>query len=296
MPSEQFDARSKGLVLTTAGGLALSFDIPLVRLADGDIWPVLALRNLSTFALAFAILLILRRVGDGRVPFRLSIRSLAASALYGLSTMAFIAAVYHTTTANLVFIVAFNPMFGALLSWFFLKERPSSATLATMAIMVCGVALIVGDGMAAGHLFGDLLALACGFLIAAALTIGRASKEPMGFAPLMGTLLPGMAGLVMASQTGFAIGDPQWVLLDGAVMMPLAFWCLATGPRYLPAAEVGMFYLLETILAPIWMWLIFTEAPSGMTLVGGTIMLLGLIGNSLLQVWLSRRVQPEPGV
>jgi len=161
-----------------------------------------------------------------------------------------------------------------------------------MAIMVCGVALIVGDGMAAGHLFGDLLALACGFLIAAALTIGRASKEPMGFAPLMGTLLPGMTGLVMASQTGFAISDPQWVLLDGAVMMPLAFWCLATGPRYLPAAEVGMFYLLETILAPIWMWLIFTEAPSRMTLVGGTIMLLGLIGNSVLQVWLSRRVQP----
>lgn len=292
MPSEQFDARRKGLVLTTAGGLALSFDIPLVRLADGGIWPVLALRNLSTFVLALLLLLLLRRIGGGRAPFRLTRRSLAASTLYGLSTMAFIAAIYHTTTANLVFIVAFNPMFAALLSWVFLKERPSPATLATMAVMVFGVLLIVGDGMASGHLFGDLLALACGFLIAAALTIGRASREPMGFAPLMGTLLPGLIGLVMASQTGFAVSGPQWALLDGAVMMPLAFWCLATGPRYLPAAEVGMFYLLETILAPIWMWLVFAEAPSRMALLGGTIMLIALLGNSLLQVRLARRLQP----
>ena len=71
-------------------------------------------------------------------------------------------------------------------------------------------------------------------------------------------------------------------------MMPLAFWCLATGPKYLSGPEVGMFYLLETILAPIWVWLIFSEIPSARTLFGGSILVLALIGYSARQM---RRVE-----
>lgn len=291
MHPDKLDERRKGLLLTTAGGLLLSFDIPLVRLTEGSIWSVLALRNISTFIIALALLGLIRLFAAKRQSFVLSRAALLASLLYGLSTMAFIAAIYHTTTANLVFIIAFNPMFGAILSWVFLKERPSPSTLATMVIMIMGVLLIVGDGMASGNFLGDLLALACGLLIAAALTVGRASKQPMGFAPLLGTLVPGTIGLAMSLQTGFELGYPQWMLLDGAIMMPLAFWCLATGPRYLPAAEVGLFYLLETILAPIWIWLIFAEAPSRTTLIGGSAMILALFGNSLGQIWLGRRLR-----
>jgi len=237
MHPDKLDERRKGLLLTTAGGLLLSFDIPLVRLTEGSIWSVLALRNISTFIIALALLGLIRLFAAKRQSFVLSRAALLASLLYGLSTMAFIAAIYHTTTANLVFIIAFNPMFGAILSWVFLKERPSPSTLATMVIMIMGVLLIVGDGMASGNFLGDLLALACGLLIAAALTVGRASKQPMGFAPLLGTLVPGTIGLAMSLQTGFELGYPQWMLLDGAIMMPLAFWCLATGPRYLPAVR-----------------------------------------------------------
>jgi drug/metabolite transporter (DMT)-like permease len=67
-------------------------------------------------------------------------------------------------------------------------------------------------------------------------------------------------------------------------MIPLAFFCLATGPRYLSAPEVGMFYLLETILAPIWVWLVFAETPTTQTLMGGAILIFALIGHSLWQM------------
>ena len=70
---------------------------------------------------------------------------LAVAALYGLGSITFITAVYNTSTANLVFILAFNTMFAALLSWIFLKERPRPATLLAMAAMVGGVLIIVGD-------------------------------------------------------------------------------------------------------------------------------------------------------
>jgi len=44
-----------------------------------------------------------------------------------------------------------------------------------------------------------------------------------------------------------------------------------------------MFYLLETILAPIWVWLIFAEAPTNMALAGGAILILALGAHSLWQ-------------
>lgn len=71
--------------------------------------------------------------------------------------------------------------------------------------------------------------------------------------------------------------------------MPLAFWCLATGTRFLSAPEVAMFYLLETILAPIWVWLIFAEAPSNMTLAGGLVLVVALAAHSLWQARVKAR-------
>jgi drug/metabolite transporter (DMT)-like permease len=46
-----------------------------------------------------------------------------------------------------------------------------------------------------------------------------------------------------------------------------------------------MFYLLETILAPIFIWLIFSEAPTTMTLAGGAILVCAIMAHSL---WMAR--------
>ncbi|MGO7565746.1 EamA family transporter, partial [Rhizobium johnstonii] len=78
----------------------------------------------------------------------------------------FLLAVLNTSTANVVFIVAFNPMFAALLSGIFLKERPAPATLIAMAARIFGVGLIVRDGLSGGQLFGDTMALLTAFIIA----------------------------------------------------------------------------------------------------------------------------------
>ena len=45
-----------------------------------------------------------------------------------------------------------------------------------------------------------------------------------------------------------------------------------------------MFYLLETILAPIWIWIVFMEVPTSQTLVGGAVLILALVGHSIWQM------------
>ena len=277
----------KGLLLTTFGGLVLSMDIPLIRLSSGEVWSVLSARSLATVVVALAALFLIRRVTGsvrGVLPGWLGI---LVGFFYGLTTISFILAVYYTTAANVVFIIALNPMFTALLSWIFLKERPALSTFVTMAVMILGVGLIVGDGMEGGHLLGDALSVLASFSIACAITISR--RRDMGFASLLAAILPAAVGLYHVAPSGFSIDNPGWILLDGGVLMPLSFWCLATGTRFLSAPEVAMFYLLETILAPIWVWLIFAEAPTNMTLAGGAILILALAAHSLWQARVKAR-------
>lgn len=279
----------KGLLLTSLGGLALSMDIPLIRLSSGEVWSVLSARSLATIVVALAALFVIRRVTGSLqtvLPGRLGI---PVGFFYGLTTITFLLAVYYTKAANVVFIIALNPMFTALLSWIFLKERPALSTFITMAVMILGVGLIVGDGMEAGHLLGDALSVIASLSIACAITMSRASGQDMGFASLLAAVIPAAVGLYHIAPTGFSIEHPGWILFDGALLMPLSFWCLATGTRFLSAPEVAMFYLLETILAPIWVWLIFSEAPTNMTLAGGAILILALAAHSLWQARVKAR-------
>ncbi|MQW85941.1 DMT family transporter [Sinorhizobium saheli] len=297
-PSSDAARHRRGLAITGLGGLALSFDIPLIRAADGEVWSILALRSLSTFAVAIVAWFVLNRLMGRRIALIPGKAGLVAGLLYGINSFTFLLAVFKTSTANVVFVLAFTSMFAALLSWIFLKERPSNATLVTMAIMICGVGFIVQDGLESGHLFGDAMAACSAFLLAGAITVSRASGRDMALVPLTTAIFPAIAALLLMPSGGFTIAAPSYILFNGLVMIPLAFFCLATGPRYLSAPEVGMFYLLETILAPIWVWIAFSEVPRSQTLLGGAILILALAGHSLWQMRLrSARMRapcPEP--
>jgi len=281
---------TKGLLLTALGGMALTVDIPLIRLANGEAWTILMLRTGTTFLSALVVWAVWRSFtpkAPQLVPGR---TGLLVALLYGLGSITFVTGVFHTSTANLVFILAFNTMFAALLSWIFLKERPQTVTLVTMAVMILGVLIIVGSSLGTGHLFGDMMALASAFFIACAITISRASGKDMGFTALVGVILPCLVAMFMVSSTGsFQIEAPWWIIFNGAVVMPISFFCLANGPKYISGPEVAMFYLLETVLAPVWVWMIFSEVPSRNSLIGGVILIVALVFHSMWQLQQGRR-------
>jgi drug/metabolite transporter (DMT)-like permease len=275
---------AKGFALTALGGLTLTVDIPLIRLAGGDHWTILLLRSSTTLAVTLLIWLAWRWLRGNAPPLVPGRSGLAVALFYGLGSISFITAVFHTSTANLVFILVFNTMFAALLSWLVLGERPRTATLIAMVLMTGGVLVIVSDSIGTGQLFGDLMALASSLFLASAITVSRASGKDMGFTALVAVLLPFVLAVVMVQKTGFQVEAPWWIILNGGVIMPIAFFCLATGPKYISGPEVAMFYLLETVLAPVWVWMIFAEIPSRNSLIGGAILVVTLIVHSLWQL------------
>ncbi len=289
MSAIQTDYR-KGLLLTAIGGLTLTVDIPLIRLAEGEAWSILLLRTGTTFVAALVIWTVWRLITPQAPQLIPGRAGLVVAALYGLGSITFVTAVFSTSTANLVFILAFTTMFAALLSWVFLKERPRTATLLAMAAMMVGILIIVGDSVGTGNLFGDFMALCSAFLIASAITISRASGRDMGFTALIGVIMPFLVALaVVGGDAGYRVDSPWWIIFNGAVVMPISFFCLAAGPRYISGAEVAMFYLLETVLAPVWVWMIFSEVPTTNSMIGGAILIAALVAHSTWQLIDGRR-------
>lgn len=283
----------KGLALTAIGGLAISVDIPLIRLSHGEPWSVLMVRTGTTLISSLILWAIWRSFSKAVPKLVPGWAGLAVAILYGTGSICFVTAVYNTSTANLVFLLAFTSMFAALLSWIFKRERPRLGTLITMAVMMVGILIIVGDSLGGGGVLGDVLALCSSLTIAAAITISRASGKDMGFAALVGVTVPFLLALIMVSRTGYSVDAPWWIIFNGAIVMPISFFCLAAGPKYLTGPEVAMFYLLETVLAPVWVWMIFSEAPTRNSIVGGVILIGALVAHSLWQWRQSRRKPPQ---
>ena len=279
----------KGLVLTFIGGFLLSIDVPLLRLAASDAWTLTFIRGIMVF-LAICAYWAFRRLSGKYVPRIVPGRiGFIVALIYGLSNFMFMVAVHETTTANLVFILAFMPMFAALLSWMFLGERISVSTGLAMAAALLGVAIIVWDGFGQSSALGDLLALAVAFGMAAALTITRWSGLDVSLTPGVGHLMSSFLALFVAVPVMLEPAQWGWLGINGFLLVPLALGLLALGPRYLSSPEVAMFFLLETVLAPVWVWLILNERPSQASLVGGTIVISAIVAHSLWQLSTSKK-------
>ena len=90
-----------------------------------------------------------------------------------------------------------------------------------------------------------------------------------------------------AMPSGF---DFLWLPLLGLVVSPVSFLLISQGPRYLPAAEVGLLMLLELVFGTLWVWLALSEAPTVNAFIGGGLLLATMVAHSL---WaLTRRPTP----
>ena len=285
----QSSTHIKGLVLAAIGGLSITVDIPLIRLAEGETWSILLLRSAATFIAAIVMWAVWRAFSADAPALIPGKAGWIVAGFYGIGSITFMSAVFTTSTANLVFILAFNAAFSAILSWIFLKERPAKATVAAMIAMIIGVGIIVWDSIGTGNLFGDFMAMCSALCIASAITVSRASGRDMGFTPLVGVFFPALIALAIVAEGGYRVEQPWWVLLNGAIVMPIAFYCLGAAPRFISGPEVSMFYVLETVLAPVWVWMIFSEAPTRNSLIGGTILIVALVAHSVWQLLDGRR-------
>ena len=101
-----------------------------------------------------------------------------------------------------------------------------------------------------------------------AIALGNAAAAVVA-APLVDVWVPGP-------------GDLLPLVAMGVLVLPLAVGMVTSGPRYLPAPEVNLLSLIETVLGPLWVWWILCEAPSVQALAGAAIIVPTVLVHSVL--------------
>ena len=264
----------------------------MIRMAQSEIWATMVVRGISMAAVFAVVWMLFRRQTN---PFR-DRDWVTVGIAWGCANIFFTASVFLTSTANLVFILAFNPMIAALLSWAIIGERPAAATWAAILATLGGVAIIVAGGLDRGTGWGDIAAVLCASCIAYSLVVSRKSGMDMSLAPGLGSLITVAVAIPFLVRNGAWPGNIWWLLANGLVLIPAASYCLALAPRYIAAEQVAMFYLLETVLAPVWVWAIFSEVPSRNSLIGGAILIAALVAHSAWQLHEGRKRRAATGI
>lgn len=264
--------RSLGLALTGAGVFVLSPDAVLIRLLGTDIATTLFWRG-TAMALGLSAWLLLRE--RGRIAALME--PLGHPLGWGLglafaaSNVLFVNTVAHTTIADTLACLATASIFAAVLSTVFLREPAPLRTWLAAAAIAGGLAVIAVGG--AGSLLGRMSGIATAAVFGATFVLMRATGR--------GDTLPGLAlgGAIIAlasfvPATPLALSPDGWVALGGlALILPLAFALIGRGPRYLPAPEVSLLMLLETVFGTLWAWLWLEELPNRATMLAVAIIL-----------------------
>lgn len=285
-------AHRRGFLLTLFGVLVLTPDTLMIRLIDIDPWTMNFWRG-AMMAASLIVAFAISRRGETLADIRkLGIAGLAVAVIYALNAISFVFAIDHTRVANVLIILASTPLLAALLSIVVLKERVSKPTWAAIAAGMTGVVIVVGDGFRAGTSLGDIFAFFTACALAVTFIIIRRHRHVnMIPAAALGALLS--AVLVAPFASPMSVQPESWwlLLLLGFVVMPLSFGLITLGPRTLPAPEVALLMLLETVLGPLWVWLVIDEMPSHTTFIGGIVVISAV---AMQSAWRLRgRRQPQ---
>lgn len=247
--------------MCVAGVIVISPDALIIRTVHTDAWSTVYWRGVFTVVGTLVMLAILAPGQEPRA-WRPTRPHLFAGTLFAAASVAFVSALYRTDAASVLVIIAAGPLIASVLGRVFLHEPAHVRTWITGAAVLAGLMVILGGSLGRGEIDGDLLALAGASCFAGYLTVSRAAR-PADMTPAIAI---GGAGAAVAGL----------VALLGIVILPVSLTLITRATHHLPAPEVNLIALLETVLGPLWVWLALGETPSPEVLAGG-ILVIGAV-------------------
>ena len=99
---------------------------------------------------------------------------------------------------------------------------------------------------------------------------------------MMGKLFVALIALFFVDNFNIEGRDLVIIPTMGIACVAIPFVLITLAPRYITAPEVNLFFLLETILGPLWVWLVIHEQPSMETIIGGMVIFSTIAVHSFL--------------
>ena len=275
----------KGSLLAFIGVMFITPDSLFIRLSNVETWSLVFYRGIIPFVLVFIGMLLIYRLKFFNLLRSNGYYGFAYVLTFSVTNIAFVVSIENTNVANTLIMIATAPMLSAILGSFFLKENPDKKTWVAIFITFFAALYIFYDSIKLGNFFGDIL----GFVAAMGLAVGAViirSAKKLNLVPsaVVGKLIIALFAMLFVKDYSLNNNDIYIVPLMCVMCVAIPFVLVTIAPRFITAAEVNLFFLLETIIGPIWVWLIIKEQPTPETIVGGAIIVLTIATHSFLKL------------
>ncbi len=272
-----------GPILILLGGFSLSWGGLIIRsFENASIWQILFYRSLFfLWALITFLFLTYGKETINKIKIA-GTPGLVGGIFLSGSFVAYMYSMTETTVANVVFIISTQTIFLPILAYFILKEKISPRGLTAIILAMIGVTLMIGDSIGTGSLYGNIAALAIPINFSILILIIRKyPKVDMIPAIFYAGIFSCIYGLLLLESISISAKDIWLSFLLGVPQLAFGFIFITIGSRKTPAVMVGLLMLMETIFAPIWVWLFFSEIPPASVLIGGLIIISAVVMKSL---------------
>ena len=277
--------QQKGSLLAFIAVMFITPDTLFIRLANVDTWSLVFYRGIIPFFTVLIGMLIIYKYEFFKMLFTSGHHGLIYIVTFSITNIAFVVSIQNTNVANTLVMIAMAPMLSAILGAFFLKEMPDGKTWVAIGITFIAAVYIFYDSLQLGSIFGDLLGLLCALgLGVGAVTIRSAKNKNLVPAAVVGKLVVAIFAMFFIETYALLDRDLLIVPLMCVMCVAIPFVLVTIAPRFIPAEEVNLFFLLETIIGPFWVWMVIKEQPSLETIQGGVIIILTIATHSFLKL------------
>ena len=277
--------QQKGSLLAFVAVMLITPDSLLIRLSDIETWGMLFYRGAIPFVVVLVSLLIFYNKNFLNALFNVGTTGIFYTISFAICNITFIVSIQNTNVANTLVMVALAPMLSAILGGIFLKEIPDKKTWLAILITFFSAIYIFYDSIQLGNFFGDLMGLvtATGLAVNAVLVRSAKDRDLLPSA-VLGKLCVAIFAFFFVDSFDLVGNDMIYVPLMCILCVAIPFVLVTIAPRFIPAEEVNLFFLLETIIGPIWVWMIIKEQPSIETIQGGVIIILTIAIHSFFKL------------
>ena len=277
--------QQKGSLLAFVAVMFITPDSLFIRLASVDTWSLVFYRGIIPFFTVLVGMLLIYKTNFFKMLFTSGYHGIIYIITFSITNIAFVVSIQNTNVANTLVMIAMAPMLSAILGAIFLNEMPDSKTWIAIAVTFFAAIYIFYDSLQLGNIFGDLLGLVCALgLAVGAVTIRSAKTKNLVPAAVVGKLLVAIFAIFFIETYALVGRDLLIVPLMCVMCVAIPFVLVTIAPRFIPAEEVNLFFLLETIIGPIWVWMVIKEQPSLETIQGGIVIILTIAIHSFLKL------------
>lgn len=273
---------TKGITITALGVLLMSFESLFIKLTSISPFTFSFYLGIFMFIAMMATLLIKQRDIIREVTKTSFYIFLLCGILMGSANIFFIWAIKSTTAANVVLIIGTGALFTSFFAYLFYKEKIKLNVLIASFFLFIGLFIIFNDKVGVGNLKGNLLAILC------TMTFSLSFVLMSKYTRINRVALTAVTGVSLAIIAYFASDTISIdfynlfvVAIMGLIITPFSRVLIFSGTKFINASEVSLLMIIETVMGPIWVWMVLNEVPSSYTFIGGSIILLTLIANSM---------------